>query len=267
VSVAPRRGLAPAKVNLALHVTGRRADGYHLLDSLVAFADLGDGLEVGPGDALEVTGPFAAGVPTDGRNLIRRALAVAGLRRAVRLDKRLPHPAGLGGGSSDAATVLRLAGADLPAEALLGLGADVPVCMLGRAARMRGIGEAVTPVALPPLPAVLVNPGVPVPTGAVFAAMARRDNPAMPEPPKMRDAGAAIAWLSRQRNDLEAPARGLAPEIGAAVDALRAAGAPLARMTGSGATCFGLWPDRAAARAAARALARPGWWVAPCMLA
>jgi 4-diphosphocytidyl-2-C-methyl-D-erythritol kinase len=258
--------LAPAKVNLTLHVTGRRGDGRHLLDSVVMFADLGDLLTVGPGDGLTVTGPFAAGVPTNGRNLIVRALAAAGLTRAVTLDKRLPHPGGIGGGSSDAATALRLAGARLGPEALLALGADLPVCMAAGASRMRGIGEVVEPLALPPLHAVLLHPGLDAPTGAVFAALARRENPGHDTVPEGLDAPAFTDWLAAQRNDLEAPAETVAPGIAAALDALRGAGARLGRMSGSGATCFGLFPDAAAARTAAAALDRPGWWARACVL-
>ncbi|SFJ00147.1 4-(cytidine 5'-diphospho)-2-C-methyl-D-erythritol kinase [Jannaschia pohangensis] len=260
------RGFAPAKVNLTLHVTGRRADGYHLLDSLVAFADVGDGLSVSPGDALRVTGPFAAGVPTDDTNLIRRALALAGQPRAVTLTKALPHPAGIGGGSSDAAAALRLVGADPGVAALLTLGADVPVCMGARAARMRGIGGAVDPVTLPRLHGVLVNPGLAVPTGAVFARMATADNAGHGDLPHWPDATALTDWLSAQRNDLETPALAIAPGIADVLSALRQAGASLARMSGSGATCFGLWPSRIAAEDAAQSMARGGWWVQACSL-
>ena len=256
-----RTGEALAKVNLALHVTGRRADGYHLLDSAVAFGRPADVLTVTEGDGLTVTGPFAAGVPTDDSNLIRRALSLAGTRRAVTLDKRLPHPAGLGGGSSDAACVLRLVDADLPVEALLTLGADVPVCVFGQAARMRGIGEQVMPLDLPPIPAVLVNPGLPVPTRAVFAALATPDNPPMDTPDVGMDLASALDWLARQRNDLEAPAISAAPDIATVLAAIGETGALVRRMSGSGATCFGLYPDRATAGAAARRLTRPGWWV------
>ena len=254
--------LAPAKVNLTLHVTGRRADGRHALDSVVAFADLGDEVTVGPGDGLAVHGPFAAGVPTDGRNLVLRALAAAGLRRAVTIDKRLPHPGGIGGGSSDAATVLRLAGAALGTDALMALGADVPVCLAGRASRMRGAGEVVEPLALPPLAAVLVHPGLHLPTGEVFAALERRDNPGHGD----RPGADALGWLAAQRNDLEAPAIRLAPGVADALAAIRATGAAVARMSGSGATCFGLYRDGAQAARAAAALDRPGWWVRACTL-
>ncbi|UWQ22865.1 4-(cytidine 5'-diphospho)-2-C-methyl-D-erythritol kinase [Jannaschia sp. W003] len=257
---------APAKVNLALHVTGRRFDGRHELDSLVAFADVGDRLCLAPGDGLRVDGPFAAGVPTDGTNLVLRALRAAGAPRAVALRKNLPHPAGIGGGSSDAAAALRAVGAVLDVDTLMALGADLPVCMPARAARMRGAGERVEPVAMPPLHAVLVNPGVPVPTGAVFAALERRDGSAMGAVPDV-DAEGLVRWLAGCRNDLQAPARATAPAVGEGLDALRAAGATLARMSGSGATCFGLWPTRRAAEAAAEALRRPGWWVEACTLA
>ena len=233
----------------------------------MAFADLGDTVTVAPGDGLRVTGPFAEGVPTDGRNLIRRALELAGTTRAVTLHKRLPHPAGIGGGSSDAAAVLRLVGAPLAPEAALALGADVPVCLVPRAARMRGIGEAVVRLTLPPLAAVLVNPGLSVPTPAVFRALATPDNAPMGVLPDWRDAADLIGWLRGMRNDLEPPALDVAPGIAEVLAAIGASGAGLARMSGSGATCFGLYADGASARRAAEALARPGWWVRACTLA
>lgn len=259
-------GFAPAKVNLSLHVTGRRDDGYHLLDSLVAFADAGDHLTAASGDVLRVSGPFASGVPTDDANLIRRALALASAPRAITLEKNLPHPAGIGGGSSDAAAALRLVGAELTAEQVLSLGADVPVCMLARAARMQGIGDILRPAALPPLAAVLVNPGVPVPTGRVFAGLRRADNAPMPPLPPFNASRDVIQWLTEQRNDLEAPARVIQPVISDGLEALRASGAGLARMSGSGATCFGLYIDHRSARAAAALLSKPGWWVRACTL-
>jgi 4-diphosphocytidyl-2-C-methyl-D-erythritol kinase len=263
---AARRGLAPAKVNLTLHVTGRRVDGFHLLDSLVAFADVGDILTVGPGNGLEVRGPFASGVPVDDANLIRRALSRAGARRAVRLDKRLPHPGGLGGGSSDAATALRLADAVLDVPQLLSLGADLPVCGHGRAARMRGIGEDIAPVAMPVLHAVLVNPGADLPTAAVFGGLSSSSNPAMTKLPESLDPRDWLAYVVAGRNDLEAPAIAAAPVVKDVLDALRRSGAAVARMSGSGATCFGLWPTRIAAEAAAAGLRREGWWVAASSL-
>lgn len=268
---------APAKVNLALHVTGRRSDGYHLLDSLVVFADLGDRLrfEPAPDLTLEVTGPFAAGVPTDESNLVIKAAALmAGKGARITLEKHLPHGGGIGGGSSDAAATLRalsrLWGVDLPeAAAVLSLGADVPVCLKAPAPqRMRGIGEDLVPVsALPQAHLLLVNPGVPVPTRAVFARLAAErgtDNPGLSPMPEATDFDGFARWLSAQRNDLEAPAMAHAPVIAEALAVLRKAqGCALARMSGSGSTVFGLFADAdTAAKAAARiGAAVPGWWV------
>ncbi len=260
---------APAKINLTLHVTGRRDDGYHLLDSLVGFADVGDRLRLEPGPelALEVSGLFARGVPTDARNLVWRAAEGAGWRGRIHLDKHLPHGAGIGGGSSDAAALLKAVagqGAEIPAELPLSLGADVPVCMAARAARMQGIGEGVTPTDLPPLHALLVNPGVHVPTGAVFNGLEMRENPPMPEAlPAFTGAEDCAAWLQEQRNDLEAPARRLAPEIDRTLSDLRdSRQALLARMSGSGATCFALYPTKKAAHMAAYEIGaeHPDWW-------
>lgn len=266
---------APAKVNLALHVTGRRADGYHLLDSLVVFAAVGDRLRLAPAPSLRltVTGPRAAGVPAGPENLVWRAAQMFDPKAgaAILLEKHLPAAAGIGGGSSDAAAALRglarLRGRPLPpAGALACLGADVPVCLAARPARMQGIGERLTP--LPPLPPVwllLANPGVPVPTGAVFAALQRRDNPPLPAAlPPLPDAAALAAFLRAQRNDLEAPAQAAAPVLGRVLAAIGGQpGCLIARMSGSGGTCFGLFAGPEAAEAAARALARaePGWWV------
>lgn len=267
MALAP--GFAPAKINLTLHVTGRRTDGYHDLDSLVVFADLGDTVEPGPAPGLVLAGPFAAGLPAGADNLVLRAAALAGVARpALRLVKRLPPASGMGGGSSDAAATLRHYGASPAAAELMALGADLPVCMAApMAVRMRGRGERVEPVPdLPGLWLVLVNPGVPLATPAVFGALARPDNPPMPEPlPRWPDAAALTAWLAAQRNDLEPPARAIAPQIGAVLAAIAAQpGCALARMTGSGATCFGVFATRAARDAAAAGLARPGWWVAAC---
>ena len=258
--------LAPAKVNLTLHVTGRRSDGYHLLDSIVAFADVGDLLTVHPGDGLSVTGPFAAGVPEGQGNIIHQALRRAAVSRSVVLDKRLPHPAGIGGGSSDAAAVLRAVGADLSMAQMLALGADVPVCTLARAARMQGIGDILSPVRMPPLHAVLVNPGVGVPTGAVFTGLSSVDGAGMDDLPGGASASGWIDWLCRQRNDLAAPACRVAPVIETVLGTLRDSGSLLVRMSGSGATCFGLYADRDAADRAAVDLSRPDWWVTACTL-
>jgi 4-diphosphocytidyl-2-C-methyl-D-erythritol kinase len=269
------RLLAPAKVNLALHVTGRRDDGYHLLDSVVVFADHGDTITLAPSAdlSLTVTGPRAGGVPTDRRNLIWQAaeLFPPGQGAAITLDKHLPHAGGIGGGSSDAATTLRgLAafwGLPMPeAGAILSLGADVPVCAFGGPARMAGIGEEITPLPdLPPLWIVLVNPGVEVPTGSVFKALERADNPPLPELPGegWPDAVALVDWLCPTRNDLEPPARAIQPEIGRVIDRLNARpGCLMARMSGSGATCFALFAEEVPARDAAAAIAadQPEWW-------
>ncbi len=271
--------LAPAKVNLTLHLCGRRSDGYHLLDSLVVFPVLGDRLEVrpAPGLSLEVSGPFAGALtPAPDNNLVLRAARALAGRQGVRdgaalhLVKALPVASGIGGGSSDAAAALallsRLWDVPVPDDLALSLGADVPVCRAApRPMRMQGIGERLTPA--PPLPAcwlVLVNPGVAVPTGAVFAGVSDRNPPA---PPPLPEAGFAgfdefAGWLATQRNDLQAPAVAICPQVGEVLDAL--AGAPLARMSGSGATCFALCATEASADALAARLrrARPGWWVA-----
>jgi 4-diphosphocytidyl-2-C-methyl-D-erythritol kinase len=268
--------LAAAKVNLALHVTGRRADGYHLLDSLVVFPRIGDRLEAEPAATLSLTidGPFARELGSGPDNLVIRAALLAreggGEGAALRLTKSLPVASGIGGGSADAAATLRLL-ARLwnrplpPRAAQAGLGADVPVCVAGTAARMRGIGDELAPVALPAFWLVLVNPGVPIPTPAVFAALSCRDNPPMPDPPAFPDAAALASWLATCRNDLEAAALTVAPEIGEVVAAIAARpGCRLARMSGSGATCFGLFTAAEPALAAAEALraARPAWWTA-----
>lgn len=271
MAIKTQEEFAPAKINLTLHVTGQRADGYHLLDSLVVFADLGDRLTLQLADEamLTVTGSMAAGVPVGADNLVRRAADVMGLTLAIRLQKELPAAAGIGGGSSDAAAVLRGAVAlvpekRLPADRGLSLGADLPVCLMAQAARMQGIGEIVSPVAdLPDLHAVLINPGVGVSTAAIFRNLARKDNAAMPATlPRWQDAADLAAWLGGQRNDMQPAALAEAPVIGTVIAALAASdGCLLARMSGSGATCFGLYADPADAARAAQALARPGWWV------
>ena len=279
-------GLAPAKVNLTLHVTGQRPDGYHLLDSLVVFADVGDQISAiaAEGLTLAVTGPFAKGVPLDDSNLILRAAKALRLARgvtkgaALRLNKMLPHAAGIGSGSSDAATTLRLLAAlwDVPPlhpddPAVLALGADVPVCLRApHPARMTGIGGQLSAVPpLPPAALVLVNPRVAVPTAAVFKTLIRRDNPPMAPMPDHWDFDRFAAWLNHQRNDLQPGAEAIAPEITQALTKLRQLpGVAAAVMSGSGATCVGLVRDMGASRAAARAMqvAHMGWWVVPAAL-
>ncbi|MEX0318899.1 MAG: 4-(cytidine 5'-diphospho)-2-C-methyl-D-erythritol kinase [Ruegeria sp.] len=260
---------APAKINLTLHVTGQRDDGYHLLDSLVVFADIGDRLELTPGPELllTVSGEHADGVPADSRNLVWKAAQAVGWTGHIHLNKVLPHGAGIGGGSSDAAATLwALAGQgeDIPKQLPVSLGADVPVCVTARATRMRGIGDEITPTSLPHLPAVLVNPGISVPTGSVFSALAWRNNPPMPDDiPEFETAADCAYWLRDQRNDLETPAMGVAREIEFVLDELRFIEAPLlARMSGSGSTFFLLYPSMATAHSVAEALsaAHPDWW-------
>lgn len=262
---------APAKINLTLHVTGRREDGHHLLDSLVMFADLGDTIHVSPAakTMLTVKGPMARGVPVDERNIMIRAAALAKVTSAMRLIKELPHAAGIGGGSSDAAATLRalsdLSGRPIPGDAAT-LGADVPVCLLKQTARMRGVGEYVDVLSgLPTLHAVLVNPNLPVLTTEVFKRLKKSDNPAMPDSiPRGQSAAEFIEWLGKMRNDLEAPAIEAEPVIKQVFDALAVTpGCQLTRMSGSGGTCFGLYYDLETASSAAGRLneQQPDWWV------
>ncbi|PVH30548.1 4-(cytidine 5'-diphospho)-2-C-methyl-D-erythritol kinase [Pararhodobacter oceanensis] len=265
--------LAPAKINLTLHVIGQRSDGYHLLDSLVVFTELGDEIALREADALslEITGAQAAGLAAEPDNLVLRAARLMGeAGAAITLDKRLPVTSGMGGGSSDAATTLRLlaqkTGAALPDTAqAMTLGADLPVCLAAPVpSRMQGLGEAVTPVAhLPPLWMLLVNPGQGLPTPEVFKVLETKNNPPMPaQLPMWRDARELCDWLASQRNDLEPPARHLLPVIDQVLDALAAQpGCLLARMTGSGATCFGIFISEAQRDHAAKALARPEWFI------
>ena len=270
--------LARAKINLALHVTGRRSDGYHLLDSIVAFAGCGDRITVRrasePG--LNISGPFAQALADTGDNIVLRALSLFGpdIRVQIDLEKNLPVASGIGGGSADAAAVLRavarLCDLPLPAdEQVLRLGADVPVCLMQQPVRMQGIGDVLTPLDLPELHAVLVNPGVGVATGPVFEALESRDNPPIDmAAADLADASTTIAWLKLLRNDLQPDAIAQAPVIGEVLAALREAGADLARMSGSGATCFGLFADYAAAKRAANSLKEMHhrWWVCPTVL-
>ena len=260
---------APAKINLTLHVTGQRDDGYHLLDSLVVFAAVGDRLwfDAGPEMSMEITGPFAKGVPTDSRNLVWRAAELAGVTGHIRLEKNLPHGAGLGGGSADAAALLRSLFGDraedgIDLEGALSLGADVPVCLSAVPQRMRGIGDILDRVwPVPQCAIVLVNPAVGVPTGPVFQGLARKDNPPMGACDGFGDLAELVAWLANQRNDLQAPACAVAPAIADVLETLE--DALLARMSGSGSTCFGIYPDQLAADRAAQRIgqAHPDWWV------
>ncbi len=282
---------APAKINLTLHVVARRDDGYHALESLVVFTRSGDTLTLAPGVdlGLEVEGPTAAAAGDIEQNLVirvARALArrVEGLALGrFHLVKRLPVAAGIGGGSSDAAAALRLLARhnclalDDPrvVAAAAETGADIPVCLAAKARMMRGIGEELGPLlALPPLPALIVNPGVPLETRAVFKRMDlpagwRTSASAHPAVGDGQAADAIFTALRRGRNDLEDPACVLAPVVSDVLAVLGAApGCRLARMSGSGATCFGLFATCRGAARAKKAIhrAHPGWWVKTTML-
>ncbi len=266
---------APAKINLSLHVTGRREDGYHLLDSLVAFADIGDTVRVRRADtmSLSVSGPLAAGVPDDASNLVCQAAElIGGGPFEIALVKRLPSAAGIGGGSSDAAAALRAigraTGRPLPdTGALLALGADVPVCTSQGFWRTGGIGDTLTPWAFDPITPpgiVLANPRRSLSTAKVFGALSHVDGLSMPDTiPRFRSVEDLGEWLTGQRNDLEISARELMPEINIGLNELRTANPCLARMSGSGATLFALFPDTSTASDAANHLRGklPTWWV------
>ena len=281
---------APAKVNLTLRVFGRRSDGYHEIESLVAFAEFGDRLRFSPGGGLTlaVNGPTAAKVGDIDGNLVLKVAREMTARQngltlgAFQLDKRLPVAAGLGGGSADAAAALRLIARangltrDDPQlyAAARAAGADVPVCLDSRPRIMRGIGDILSePLALPTLPAVLVNPGVAVATKEVFAGWATASAPspragfaALGTPPTRE---ALLEFLLAQSNDLERPAIALAPVIADVLAVLRnSVGCKMARMSGSGATCFALFASAAAAQQAAKALRGnfPNWWIRRTML-
>jgi 4-diphosphocytidyl-2-C-methyl-D-erythritol kinase len=281
--VATIKATAPAKVNLTLHVTGQRDDGYHLLDSLVVFADVADqlGAASAPDMRISVNGPFSTGVPTNHTNLMMRAAeslrAARGVTQgaALTLEKHLPHAAGIGSGSSDAAVTLTMLAElwgvpPLPATApeVLALGADVPVCLRApKPTRMSSIGDVLAPVAkLPDCALVLVRPPVEVATGAVFKALPDKNGTPMDPLPEGLDFEGFSRWLTAQRNDLQAPAEKLAPAISEAIAKLMSLpGVSAAGMSGSGATCFGLVKDMAAARHVARIVqvSQMGWWVAP----
>ena len=279
-----------AKVNLTLRVIGRRVDGYHDLESVVAFADCADRLALQPGAELKLdtTGPLAQACGETSDNLVLKAARllaerVPGLRLgSFSLDKVLPVAAGIGGGSADAAAALRLLARlnalslDDPRlrDAALSTGADVPVCLASRACTMAGVGENLMPLSLPKLPCVLVNPRVPVATRDVFAALGLRNGELLVGATDVIKAAAwpkagasAAEWikaLAGVANDLEAPAIRVQPAVSAVLSALRVSqGALLARMSGSGATCFALYASAADAQAAARmiGLDHPAWWV------
>ena len=266
---------APAKVNLYLHLCGQRDDGYHLLDSLAVFPDIGDVLYACPAEALSLalTGPQAAGLDTEPDNLVLRAargLGVADKGAALTLEKHLPVASGIGGGSSDAAATMRLLSemweCDVPDALPLELGADVPVCMSAPApTRMQGIGAILTPVpTLPEFGIVLVNPRVEVPTGAVFKGVKDRNPPPGPPWPDRFDGFTDfVQWLRLQRNDLQPSAEAVCPAITQVLKTL--SDVPLARMSGSGATCFALFQSASLANEMALELDKhhPDWWIEP----
>lgn len=286
--MSPTAEAAPAKINLALAVTGRRGDGYHLIDTLVVFADAGDAVEAEPADGLtlELRGPFAGQLASDETNLVLRAARAlqdaaradgfaAGGARLV-LDKRLPVASGIGGGSADAAATLRALDrlwnlrwppARLAATGVR-LGADIPMCLISQPLRARGIGEAITVLPrFPELHLVLANPGSPVSTAAVFTGLSAHCPAPLPDPGALTGFDAVVAYVAATGNGLEAAACRLEPRIAEALAALRAsAGCRAARMSGSGATCFGLYRTQEESAAAETSLRRqaPSWWVTAC---
>ncbi len=281
------RVAAPAKINLYLHVLARRPDGYHELDSLVAFADIGDLVTArsGTGLSLAIDGPFASALSGDGaENLIMRAAWLLAQHTgivpnaALTLTKNLPVASGIGGGSSDAAAALRalcrLWDLQLSHSRLAGLaavlGADVPVCLFGRSAWLGGVGEQILPAPLlPALGIVLVNPAVALPTPAVFKARQGPFSAAARFVDRPKNASEFLALLRQRRNDLTEAATMIVPEIAEVLHRLETTdGVRLARMSGSGATCFALYDSREAAERVVASLraARPGWWIAAGML-
>ncbi|HQT79599.1 MAG TPA: 4-(cytidine 5'-diphospho)-2-C-methyl-D-erythritol kinase [Rhodopila sp.] len=271
---------APAKVNLHLHVVGRRDDGYHLLDSLVTFAEVGDRLTVTPSDelSLSIVGPFAASLANEPENLVLRAAQELADRIGltptghIELEKNLPVASGIGGGSADAAAAMKLMmyhwqimpdPDDIKAVALR-LGADVPVCLAARTIRMSGVGDVLDlTYPLPPIGMVLINPGVPVSTAAIFKSLSGPfSGPAMEPHAPWKTPQEMVEALEPTRNDLQGPACRLVPVINDVLDAIKAMpGCLMARMSGSGATCFGIFENPEAARSAAAGFSHPGWWI------
>lgn len=268
--------LAPAKINLALHIIARREDGYHELDSLVQFADIGDklGITAHQGYQLSVTGPFAQGVPTDASNLITQTVNLLASESGnapnitITLEKNIPTGAGLGGGSADAAAIAKLLvqfwNLNMPlkelAKLLLPLGADIPACLLGRSLQMTGIGERVYTIDLPQHHAVLVYPAQHVATAEVYKSL---------DPHDFTGSTGNKYDIARLKNDLELPARSIAPVINQTISALEhSPECQLARMSGSGSACFGLYPTARHAQLAADILAssHPDWWVKAAVL-
>lgn len=272
---------APAKINLFLHVGNRRDDGYHALESLVVFADVGDELLIEPAKAfsLALDGPFGGNLADEQDNLIAKAARALGARAGrspdvkITLTKNLPVASGIGGGSADAAATLRgltqFWGLKIPHAEMQALaetlGSDVPACLVSETLWMTGRGEGIEPVAgIPPAPMVLVNPGVAVSTAQIFANLKNRVGLGQAAKPKANLSVLALAdYFKSNRNDLENPAREIAPAIDEVLRAISHSGALRTRMSGSGATCFGLFTDDNSAEAAAAKIAEdhPQWWV------
>jgi 4-diphosphocytidyl-2-C-methyl-D-erythritol kinase len=285
--IEPIRVFAAAKINLLLHVGDSRSDGYHELQSIMAFADVGDEVLIAPGEGLtlEIEGPFAEALKGEADNIVLKAARALATRAGIAanahitLTKNLPISSGLGGGSTDAAATLRglcklwhvtLTEADLQGIAI-SLGSDVPVCLKGRPCWVEGIGEKLSVIPIfPALHVVLANPGVPVSTAHAYRTIRARSGIARERPATFRDANALIGFLETANNDLEEPAAAIAPVVRDVMEAFDADDATLlARMSGSGATCFGIYDSPQIAReAAARiAAAHPGWWVKAAKLA
>lgn len=274
--------IAPAKINLALHVTGQRQDNYHLIETLCVFTDFGDRLSVcrSSEDTFDIVGPFAGTLAANGPNLVLQARDL--LRENsfghdcgavhIRLEKNIPVASGIGGGSSDASSVLLLLKElwELPmslaelAPIGLSLGADVPICLARKPLIARGIGDELEMLGeFPQLDVLLVNPGIAVPTGEVFKRLENKRNDPLPALPGGLNPFVLADWLGGTRNDLQAPATELANEVAAAIGLLEAHGAGFSRMSGSGATCFGIFAGRKAVHSAALAIAKqkPEWFL------
>jgi 4-diphosphocytidyl-2-C-methyl-D-erythritol kinase len=270
---------APAKINLSLHVTGRREDAYHLLESLVVFADIGDSIavQIADEDSLKIDGPFSSGLENGSGNLVAKARDQLRKQKdfgllSIQLKKNLPVSSGIGGGSSDAAATLRAIARlfaipdSIVADVAMGLGADVPMCLAAQPLVAKGIGEQLTAVnSLPELHLVLVNPNTAVSTPEVFKRLSNPNNLALPVLPEGFDLTEFAEWLSRTRNDLQLPALQICPPIGDALLALAETAPLLTRMSGSGATCYGLFPNADLAAKAAHIIAArySNWWVKP----
>ena len=276
------RAFAPAKINLSLHVTGRRSDGYHLIDSIVGFAGIGDYVSTTCSEVsgLTVCGPYSGKTPVDRTNLVTQVADMVWPDKPVQvhLEKNLPVASGIGGGSADAAACFRALeclsattiGPDTSAQ-LLKIGADIPMCVNSVPARIGGIGDRIAPIpSLPKFPVVLVNPLVSVSTASVFEALRMRENAKMRDvPDDFSDAPKVLHWLKDQRNDLQDAAVSLVPDIGLVLSRISAtSGCRLSRMSGSGATCFGIYDSAASADNAAIAITRqnPDWWVVSTQL-